>query len=155
MKIISVGRLVFLIACFLVIGCNTFKYENKIYKKPKTFRYVNSKLALTESIRNDLKHNDTILAELYKTIEDSVEISKIESHVNRYLAYPDSSKYLLHSLKMERYVKKTGGSFKIDNSIDPANAIHVDNIEEFDSLRKQLFKRFKNFRKSTTKKDSL
>ncbi|WP_415223495.1 hypothetical protein [Psychroserpens sp.] len=110
-------------------------------------------------MENDqITKNDTIVIETYKALVGSVKKEKIKTHLDSFFLKKYDSKKLIIALKMEQYIKKSGGKFEFNDSINPNNAYHVNSIEEFDSIRKLIFKKFKpkiKVKIDSTKIDSL
>lgn len=140
-------------SCLLYFGCKTIIYDGSKFKKHETLEYIKSKIDINKIDNEKLKNNDTIIVEIYNSFENLVKKERIQMHLDSFFIKNYSSKKLIHILKMEQYVMKTGGKFILNDSIDPNNAYHVNSIKEFDSLRKILFKRFK--KKLKIKTDSI
>jgi hypothetical protein len=143
------------LVCF---GCKTINYNGKEFKKYKTLKVIESNLNLNKIENDQITKNDTIVLELYNSFKSSVKKERIKMHLDSFLLKKYSSKKFIHALKMEQYVKKTGGKFEFNDSIDPNKAYHVNSIEEFDSIRKQIFKKLKpkiKVKIDSTKIDSL
>ena len=128
--------------CSVYFGCKTINYNGKTFKKHKTLKVIASHLDFNEIENVQIAKNDTIVIETYNALLNSVKKEKIKKHLDSFLLKKYDSKKLILALKMEQYVKKSGGKFEFNDSIDPNNAYHLNSIEEFDSIRKLVLKSF-------------
>ncbi|MFT7051078.1 MAG: hypothetical protein ACJAZK_001679 [Psychroserpens sp.] len=151
-------NLILFLFYFLCLGCKTINYNGKEFKKHKTLKVIESNLNLNKMENDQITKNDTIVIETYKALVGSVKKEKIKTHLDSFFLKKYDSKKLIIALKMEQYIKKSGGKFEFNDSINPNNAYHVNSIEEFDSIRKLIFKKFKpkiKVKIDSTKIDSL
>ncbi len=158
MKLLKV--LIFMtLLCIVCMSCKVINYNTHSIKRAVALDNIKGNLDLNPLEINLLKPKDTIVAELYLALKDSVKANNLKQHLDSFYSKKYNAKKLKVSIQMERYVKKSGGSFRLSDTLDPNNAFHVKNMKEFDSIVKLMRKRFGKSKlkvtTSTRKKDSL
>ncbi len=153
----NLSIVILLILC--CISCKSINYNSIKIKKAIAVDSIRNNLKLNRSEIDLITSKDTIIAELFLALKDSVNTNNLKQHLDAFYSKTYSSKKLKVAIQMERYVKKNGGNFKLSDSLDPNNAFHVKNMKGFDSIVKLMRKKFgkPNLKVTTNigKKDSL
>lgn len=97
---------------------------------------IKSILKLTDDQMVSLLKNDAVINELILIIKDSSKIQNARKRLDMFFTGKYDSKKLWVSLQLERILES--GNFKLSDSIDPKNALHLKNAKEIEMFMKKM-----------------
>jgi hypothetical protein len=100
-----------LILILFLTSCSLFKPSNELSNRYK-LKVLKSKLNLTNLEYKTLKNDELIINEAYKTLIDTVEVSKINNRLDSFFAKKYSRRKTQAALILERIHKGRVGSFQ-------------------------------------------
>ncbi|RDV15254.1 hypothetical protein DXT99_11385 [Pontibacter diazotrophicus] len=137
---------------FVLLYPNLTQAQEKLSDAEHKIKVISKKLNLDESERQQIRGKDTILSELYFSIEDSVETERVKSELDYFLAGKCNEKQLALVLKLERLNK--GARVELNDNIDPDSAMHFDSVEDFMRWKAIFEKELEENVKTIVTKDS-
>ncbi len=124
---------IWFILCF---SLTTVSAQNETHIK------LNDSLVKTYVNINDIQYNAIkkkagVMKELHLAIKDSVQSSALNRRLRLFFENKYNEKQLIITLKMERHMKGSNGTFELDYSIDADKSLSFDSVEAFLSYEKK------------------
>lgn len=99
---------------------------------------IKNYILLDEKEFNLLVDNKVIMKELSLSMKDSIKPEKISRRLRLFLNKTYNEKQLLMTLKMDRHLKGTSGTFELDTTLKDNEAMKFKSLEEFLAYKKKM-----------------